>query len=156
MCRTRRRSAQTGLGGTWREAQNEAEYDGNASCSRSASSSLVDCTARRTAGGYDELLDAGRRACGRAGSRLLDGLDALDPSAELDAHATARINRRVRETGIAYDMFADPTESAQPWQLDLVPIVFSPRGVALARGGAGPARAAVRRACSPICTARSS
>ena len=31
----------------------------------------------------------------------------------------------MRETGIAYDMFADPNKAAQKWQLDLMPIVFS-------------------------------
>lgn len=38
---------------------------------------------------------------------------------------TARIDRRVRETGVAYDMFADPNAPTQKWQLDLMPIVFS-------------------------------
>ena len=36
------------------------------------------------------------------------------------------MDRRVRETGIAYDIFADPTQPSQRWQLDLAPVVFSP------------------------------
>lgn len=38
---------------------------------------------------------------------------------------SASIDRRVRETGIAYDIFAHPNQPTQRWQLDLAPIVFS-------------------------------
>ncbi len=41
------------------------------------------------------------------------------------ADRARRMDRRVRETGIAYDIFADPTKSAQRWQLDLVPLIIS-------------------------------
>ena len=36
-----------------------------------------------------------------------------------------RLDRRVRETGIAYDIFSDPNKPSQRWQLDLAPVVFS-------------------------------
>ncbi len=71
---------------------------------------------------YDELRDASGtvRAHWQA---LLGGLGDL-PIAELAARA-ARVDRRVRETGVAYDMFADPNAATQKWQLDLMPIVLS-------------------------------
>ncbi len=73
-------------------------------------------------GGYDELRDpsGGVRPHWRG---FLAGLQELG-QAEL-ASRPARIDRRVRETGIAYDMFADPSAATQKWQLDLMPIVFS-------------------------------
>lgn len=73
-------------------------------------------------GGYDELLD-GDGAPRRHWLPFLKELNAL-PEADRAARAL-RLDRRVRETGIAYDVFADPTLGSQQWQLDLVPIVFS-------------------------------
>lgn len=74
------------------------------------------------ASGYDELLDDDGtiRPSWRG---LLSSLVGLSP-AEL-AIRTARLDRRVRETGIAYDIFADPNASSLRWQLDLLPIVVS-------------------------------
>ncbi len=76
-----------------------------------------------TAGaGYDELLDATgqTRPHWRA---LLDGLDDLS---ETDRAARAvRLDRRVRDTGIAYDIFSDPRKPNQRWQLDLAPLMIS-------------------------------
>ncbi len=37
----------------------------------------------------------------------------------------ARLNRLVRENGIAEDIFADLTKSAEPWKIDLFPVIFS-------------------------------
>lgn len=37
----------------------------------------------------------------------------------------ARLDRRVRETGIAYDIYADPSKPSQRWHLDLTPVIFS-------------------------------
>ena len=73
-------------------------------------------------GGYDEL----RRANGSIGAHwqpLLAGLDALSHAQRLER--IEQINTRVRETGIAHDLFADPDRHVQPWRLDLMPIVFS-------------------------------
>lgn len=36
-----------------------------------------------------------------------------------------RMDRRVRETGIAYDIFSDPNRPSQQWQLDLAPVIIS-------------------------------
>jgi uncharacterized circularly permuted ATP-grasp superfamily protein/uncharacterized alpha-E superfamily protein len=73
--------------------------------------------------GYDEMLgqDGAPR---RHWQSLLAGLNALSPGDR--AQRAARLDRRVRETGIAYDIFADPRASSQQWQLDLLPIVISP------------------------------
>jgi uncharacterized circularly permuted ATP-grasp superfamily protein/uncharacterized alpha-E superfamily protein len=75
----------------------------------------------RSSAPFDELV-------GRDGSILphwssvLSGLEALSHAQRLDR--MARINTRVRETGIAHDVFADPTATAQPWRLDLMPLVI--------------------------------
>ncbi len=73
-------------------------------------------------GGYDELLD-GHGAIRPHWRPLLNGLGALSES-DL-ASRVERLERRVRDTGIAYDIFADPTKASQRWQLDLTPIVIS-------------------------------
>ena len=73
-------------------------------------------------GGYDELLDRD----GAPRRHWLPFLKELNALSEADRAArSVRLDRRVRETGIAYDVFADPTQGSQQWQLDLVPIVFS-------------------------------
>lgn len=80
-------------------------------------------TYRGTGGrSYDEMLDANGapRPHWRA---LLSGLSELSPSERMSR--AARLDLRVRETGIAYDIFADPTTNFQRWQLDLVPFVVS-------------------------------
>ncbi len=84
--------------------------------------SLVDMYKNRESGGYDELLDPNGVVRLRWRG-LLAGLGEFTAS-ELNSR-TARIDRRVRETGVAYDMFADPDQVAQKWQLDLMPIVIS-------------------------------
>ena len=74
-------------------------------------------------GGFDELIGSG----GTIGSHwhpILAGLEALSHSQRLER--IDRINMRVRETGIAHDLFADPSRNLQPWRLDLVPLVFAP------------------------------
>lgn len=73
-------------------------------------------------GQYDELLspDGAVRPQWRA---LLAALGTM-PQAERSLRA-ARMERRVRETGIAYDIFSDPTRPAQRWQLDLAPVMIS-------------------------------
>lgn len=54
---------------------------------------------------------------------LISELGALPESERLTR--AARMDRRVRETGIAYDIFSDPTKPSQRWQLDLAPVIFS-------------------------------
>ncbi|MDX2264041.1 MAG: circularly permuted type 2 ATP-grasp protein [Hyphomicrobiales bacterium] len=36
-----------------------------------------------------------------------------------------RLNRLVRENGIAEDIFADAAQTAEPWRIDLLPVIFS-------------------------------
>ena len=71
---------------------------------------------------HDEMLDGDGQVRAHWQS-LLSGLGSLSENEQL-ARA-ARMDRRVRETGIAYDIFADPNKPSQRWQLDLAPVVFS-------------------------------
>ena len=72
--------------------------------------------------GYDELLDASGEVRPQWRTFLSDltGLSTQDVE-----QRSARLTRRVRETGIAYDIFADPKSSAQRWTLDLAPLIIS-------------------------------
>ncbi|HPG89210.1 MAG TPA: circularly permuted type 2 ATP-grasp protein, partial [Hyphomicrobium sp.] len=54
---------------------------------------------------------------------FLTGLGALNDG-ERQTRA-ARMDRRVRDTGIAYDIFSDPNKPSQQWQLDLAPVIIS-------------------------------
>jgi uncharacterized circularly permuted ATP-grasp superfamily protein/uncharacterized alpha-E superfamily protein len=71
-------------------------------------------------GGFDELVDGG--AVRPHWEPLLRELEALPP--ELRARRTEQLNARVRETGIAYDLFSDPRATTQPWRVDLMPLVI--------------------------------
>ncbi len=81
--------------------------------------------------GYDELMSAD-------GIRpqwlpFLEHYAGLDPAAR--RARMERLNIRVRETGIAYDLFADPSSTAQPWRVDYMPLIIAPeewRGLELA------------------------
>lgn len=75
----------------------------------------------RVAGCFDEMMDAD----GAVRSHWLpfvSALGALPLSARIER--LDRLNMRVRETGIAHDLFADPTTTAQPWRIDLVPLLL--------------------------------
>ncbi len=86
------------------------------------SSDLLSAYRRRDIAGFDELLEAG----GGVRSHWQPLLEALAGLSDSDRELRAgRLARRVRETGIAYDIFADPNTSAQRWALDLLPIVIS-------------------------------
>jgi len=76
-----------------------------------------------TSGAFDELVDQDRSIAPHW-QPLLAGLDALTHEQRLAR--IDRINMRVRETGIAHDLFADPSRNLQPWRLDLVPLIFPP------------------------------
>ena len=76
------------------------------------------------AGGFDELIDA-------SGSRQAALGAAAATSSPRSSPATRslrmeQLNARVRETGIAHDLFADPSSTAQPWRIDLVPLIVAP------------------------------
>lgn len=93
-----------------------------ASRSGTARTTLLDAYAAGTSGGYDEALD-------RDGSVRDHWQTVLSAFGDLGAAQLAerqgRIDRRVRETGIAYDIFSHPNRPTQRWQLDLAPVVFS-------------------------------
>lgn len=75
-------------------------------------------------GVFDELIgpDGAMAAHWHPFFQAFDALDEDDRQRRM-----RQINDRVRETGIAHDLFADPGANAQPWRLDLVPLVFSPQ-----------------------------
>ncbi len=77
----------------------------------------------RTAGAFDELIGTDGTIAPHW-HPVLAGLNALTHQQRLER--IDRINSRVRETGIAHDLFADPSRNLQPWRLDLVPLVFPP------------------------------
>ncbi len=78
--------------------------------------------ARLRSGGYDELMDAD----GQVRPHWQGFLAALAelPAAE-QAQRANQLNRRVREMGIAHDIFADPTSPGKRWEVDFVPLIFS-------------------------------
>jgi uncharacterized circularly permuted ATP-grasp superfamily protein/uncharacterized alpha-E superfamily protein len=73
-------------------------------------------------GVYDEMMDASGNVRPHWRTFLQTVMDL--PHDERVARSE-HLDRRVRETGIAYDIFADPNQESQRWQLDLVPLIFS-------------------------------
>ncbi len=71
--------------------------------------------------GHDELIDAEGNIRPHW-QPLLSALAEL-PAAE-QALRAERLNRRVREMGIAHDIFADPAAPGKRWEVDLVPLVL--------------------------------
>ena len=71
--------------------------------------------------GFDELAD-GSGALRPHWRPLLAALEALEPATR--ALRMEQLNARVRETGIAYDLFSDPASTTQPWRVDLVPLII--------------------------------
>ncbi|RTL71737.1 MAG: hypothetical protein EKK41_08200 [Hyphomicrobiales bacterium] len=73
--------------------------------------------------GFDELMSPSGdlRPHWRTFFELCSGLDASARRSRME-----RLNTRVRETGIAYDLFADPSSTAQPWRVDFVPLIIAP------------------------------
>ena len=71
--------------------------------------------------GYDELMAEGIvRAQWLPFLEHCAGLDGTARRARME-----RLNIRIRETGIAYDLFADPSSTAQPWRIDYAPLIIS-------------------------------
>lgn len=77
----------------------------------------------RRDGVFDEMMGAD----GSVRPHWRPYLDALaaDPAAGRQARSD-KINRLVRETGIAYDLFTDPAEAEQPWYVDPAPLIIAP------------------------------
>ncbi len=73
-------------------------------------------------GAYDELLDASGNV--RAHWQpFIEALAALPPAEQ--AERAERLNRRVREMGIAHDIFADPAAPGKRWEVDLLPLILA-------------------------------
>ena len=72
-------------------------------------------------GGFDEFVDASG-ALRPHWEPLLGALGDLDPATLF--LRMEQLNSRVRETGIAYDLFSDPARATQPWRVDLVPLIL--------------------------------
>ena len=102
--------------------------------------SLANYAGLRT-GGYDELMDASG-AVRPHWSKFLASLAEL-PAAE-QAHRAERLNRRVREMGIAHDIFADPTAPGKTLGGRPRPAHLLQQRVALPGSGPGAARATVQ------------
>ncbi|MGD9805701.1 MAG: circularly permuted type 2 ATP-grasp protein [Hyphomicrobiaceae bacterium] len=77
----------------------------------------------RDVGTFDELVGPDGRTRPHW-SALLTGLGRLSPRDRL-ARAS-RLDRQVRETGLAHDIFADPEKQRQQWRLNLMPLVLAP------------------------------
>ena len=73
--------------------------------------------------GHDELM-AADGTIRPHWSAVLDACASLDPGSRRSR--MERLNTRVRETGIAYDLFADPSSTNQPWRVDYFPLVIAP------------------------------
>lgn len=78
--------------------------------------------ARPDTGAHDELVDA----AGNVRPHWKPFLAALSGLSPIEQTLRAgRLNRRVREMGIAHDIFADPNSPGKRWEVDLVPLIFS-------------------------------
>ena len=77
---------------------------------------------RPAVAGFDELMTASG-AIKAQWLPFLEELAALDPATR--SARMENLNTRVRETGIAYDLFSDPASTVQPWRVDLMPLIFS-------------------------------
>jgi uncharacterized circularly permuted ATP-grasp superfamily protein/uncharacterized alpha-E superfamily protein len=77
---------------------------------------------RLRSGGHDELITADGRVKAHW-QPLIDGIDTM-PATELRGRVQ-RLDRRVRDTGIAHDIFADPNKTTSSWQLGFLPVVIS-------------------------------
>ena len=83
---------------------------------------LISAYAQLRDGNHDELMDA----AGEVRPHWRKFLNALNELSRGErTHRADRLNRRVREMGIAHDIFADPTEPGKRWEVDLVPLIFS-------------------------------
>ena len=74
-------------------------------------------------GGYDELL-APDGTVRPHWQPFLAGMASL--STDQQRGRADKLDRLVRDNGIAYSIFADPDEVDQPWRVDLAPLIISP------------------------------
>ena len=78
---------------------------------------------RPDSGRFDELASTPDASTGHW-HRLFQAINALD--ADTRFRRMEQLNTRVRETGIAHDLFSDPATTAQPWRVDLIPLLIPP------------------------------
>ena len=72
---------------------------------------------------HDEMMDAS----GQILPHWNQWFKAFSNWSPTERHAHSdQLNQVVRETGIAYDLFADPNETKQPWSIDLAPLIIAP------------------------------
>ncbi|MEI9900855.1 MAG: hypothetical protein WDN31_12790 [Hyphomicrobium sp.] len=90
-------------------------------------------------GSYDELLDAAGNVRPHW-QPFLEALAALPPAEQ--AERADRLNRRVREMGIAHDIFADPAAPGKTLGSGLRPAHSGARGMACPGKGDPAAHAA--------------
>ncbi|WP_321448048.1 circularly permuted type 2 ATP-grasp protein [uncultured Cohaesibacter sp.] len=72
---------------------------------------------------HDEMMDADGSIMPHW-QQWFDAFSRWSPS-DRSAHWD-ELNEVVRETGIAYDLFADPNDARQPWSIDLAPLIIAP------------------------------
>jgi uncharacterized circularly permuted ATP-grasp superfamily protein len=72
--------------------------------------------------GYDEAIDAALSPR-QHWTGLLSAFDSLGQDELAVRHS--RLQRRVHETGIAYDIFSHPSQPTQRWQVVIAPVVIS-------------------------------
>jgi len=93
-----------------------------AACVADPAGELVRAYQRSAAGQFDEMLSADGEV--RPHWRtLLSAMAALSPMER--RNRSARMVRRVLETGVAYDIYSDPRAPSQRWKLDVAPVVIS-------------------------------
>lgn len=73
-------------------------------------------------GGHDELMEPGGRIR-PAWRSFLDGFTALGEHGR--AGAADATKRSLRESGIAFNVYADPDDRAHAWRLDLLPVLIA-------------------------------
>jgi uncharacterized circularly permuted ATP-grasp superfamily protein/uncharacterized alpha-E superfamily protein len=73
--------------------------------------------------GFDELVTGSGRFQPHW-QPFLQATAALDPATR--SLRMEQLNARVREIGIAHDVYADPASATQPWRVDFVPLLIAP------------------------------
>lgn len=75
------------------------------------------------AGVHDELLSPD----GIVRPHWQKWLEAFGRLSEADISSQVeRLNQTIHDSGLAYDLFADPTEREQSWSIDMAPLIIAP------------------------------
>src|SRR5262245_33996984 len=97
---------------------------------------------------YDEVFDVDGRP--RSHWKRLAEAAARASRAELSRRAGI-IRHAVEQDGVTYNIYADPKGADRPWEVDLLPLIISNRGVAPPGEGSTTARVPVKRCpCRPV------